>query len=75
LVLVPDFRVRVMEYAAQGDVHFVLWEASGTGPEGLFTCTGCDCLRVREGIVLENRITSEHPIFQTLTARVAAAIS
>jgi hypothetical protein len=72
LKLVPDFRVRVMEYAASGEAHFLLWEASGTASDGSFTCTGCDCLRVRAGIVLENRIFCEHPIFKALGARVAA---
>jgi hypothetical protein len=72
LRLVPDFRVRVMEYAASGEVHFLLWEASGTGSDGSFTATGCDCMRVREGILHENRVFCEHPVFKALAARIAS---
>jgi hypothetical protein len=74
LQLVPDFRLRVIEHASKAEVHFVLWEANGTGPDGPFSCTGCDCVRVREGIVLENHICCAHPVFQMLATRVAGIV-
>ena len=73
LNLVPDFRLRVLESASKGGVHFILWEAFGTGPDGPFTCIGCDCIRTRDGIVLENYVNADHPIFCALAARVAAS--
>ena len=56
--------------AAAGDVTFIRWSASGTGPQGRFEFSGVDRVRTRNGHVCENRIYCDDPFL----ARVAAAL-
>jgi len=69
LAAYPDFSLVAPEYAADGDFHFVRWVAQATGPDGRFEANGCDRLRLRDGLVCENYVMSDHPFF----ARVMAA--
>ncbi|HZZ34890.1 MAG TPA: nuclear transport factor 2 family protein, partial [Caulobacteraceae bacterium] len=73
LLTCPDFAVRVAEYAADGDFHFVRWIATGSGPDGAFEFNGCDRLRTREGMVCENYVFCDHPFFARVAARQAMA--
>jgi hypothetical protein len=73
LALCPDFTLRVLAHATNGEFTFVHWEARATGVAGPFTCTGVDRVRVRDGIVLENRIFCDHPMFRALVTKAASA--
>lgn len=70
LTLVPDLRLDLAEQAADGDVVFIRWMARGTGPDGPFEGIGTDRIRLRDGLVAENLIMSDMPIFGRL-ARAA----
>ena len=65
----PDFTLEAPETATSGDLTFVRWIASGTGPEGPFRFNGCDRVRLRDGHVCENYVFCDHPFFE----RVAEA--
>jgi predicted SnoaL-like aldol condensation-catalyzing enzyme len=65
---VPDFRVSVAEHAEAGDLTFIRWVATGTGPAGPFEETGIDRVRVADGLVAENYVCPAD------SARFAAAV-
>jgi len=67
----PDFTLEVPEVATSGDLTFLRWVASGSGPGGAFRLNGCDRVRLRGGHVCENYVFSDDPFF----ARVAQALS
>jgi ketosteroid isomerase-like protein len=64
---VPDLRLEVVEYAHNGDDTFVRWLARGTGKHGRFELTGVDRIRVRDGLVVENRIFYDSAEFARLS--------
>lgn len=66
LALVPDLRLELAEQAREGDVVFLRWTARGTGPDGPFTGIGTDRLRLRDGLVVDNLIMSDMPVFEAL---------
>jgi hypothetical protein len=66
LALVPDLRLELAEYAQNGDVVFIRWAARGSGPDGAFTGIGTDRIRLRDGLVIDNLIMSDMPIFEAL---------
>jgi hypothetical protein len=66
LRLVPDLRLDLAEQAREGDVVFLRWVARGTGPDGPFTGIGTDRIRLRDGLVTDNLIMSDMPIFEHL---------
>ena len=70
LVLVPDLRLDCAEQARQGDIVFIRWSARGTGPDGPFCGIGTDRIRLRDGLVIDNLIMSDLPVFEAL-ARTA----
>ena len=70
LTFIPDFRVTLVEHAANGDITFLRWVARGTGPDGRFEAVGVDRLIVPNGFVAENLILSDHPIFATIAKHV-----
>lgn len=70
LKMCPDFRLKVPEHAVTGDLTFVRWIATGTGPNGPFEFTGCDRVRTCDGLVCENYIFCDDPFF----ARVAVEL-
>ena len=63
LELCPDFALSVPDHASSGDLHFVRWVATGTGPDGPFEFNGVDRVRTRDGLVCENYIFCDHPLF------------
>jgi hypothetical protein len=69
LTLVPDLRLELVEHATNGDVVFLRWRGRGTGPDGPFEAVGADRVIATGGIVQENLILSDHPIFATLAER------
>lgn len=66
LALVPDLRLALGEQAREGDVVFLRWAACGTGPDGPFAGLGTDRIRLRDGLVVDNLIMSDMPIFAAL---------
>ena len=72
LALVPDLRLEMKETAAEANHVFIRWTGTGTGPDGRFQCTGVDRIMLRDGLVYENRIYSDHEIFAHL-ARITGS--
>jgi len=68
LSLVPDMRLELKEHAASGDLHFIRWQARGTGPDGAFEGIGCDRIALRGGLVVSNLVMSDMAIFERLEA-------
>jgi len=64
LTFIPDFRAELAEHATNGEFVFLRWAATGTAPDGPFSAIGVDRVRVRGGLVAENLIISDHPIFE-----------
>jgi hypothetical protein len=65
----PDLVLSAEDYACSGDLHFVRWVATGSGPDGRFEFNGIDRIRtLADGRVCENYICSDGDLF----ARVAA---
>jgi hypothetical protein len=75
LAFVPDLRLTLEEHATNGDSTFVRWTGRGTAPNGPFHCNGVDRIRLLDGLVIENRIISDHAIFRDLAAKLAAEAS
>jgi hypothetical protein len=71
LTMIPDARLKLEEHASNGEFVFARWSGSGTGPDGPFEINGVDRMRVRSGIVIENRIISDGPIFEHFAKHVA----
>ena len=71
----PDFSLVAPDYAAAGDLHFVRWVATGTGPDGRFEANGCDRLRTRGGLVCENYVFCDHPFFARVAERSLAMVT
>src|SRR5215472_5988739 len=71
LTMVPDARLKLEEHAANGEFVFARWSGFGTGPDGPFEINGVDRMRVRNGIVLENRIISDGAIFEHFARYIA----
>jgi hypothetical protein len=67
----PDFRLEVPETASSGDLTFVRWIATGTGPEGPLRINGCDRVRLRGGHVCENFVFCDDPFFQHVARELA----
>ncbi len=67
--LVPDRTLKVEEYAYGTDTAFIRWSGKGTGPSGPFECVGVDRFILRDGLVVENRIISDHEIFRMLAQK------
>jgi hypothetical protein len=70
--LVPDLRLKLEEHATNGEFTFLRWSARGTGPDGPFEITGVDRMRLRERLVVENRIISDGAIFEHFAKRIGA---
>ena len=63
---IPDFSLQVCDSAVSENIAFVRWEVSGRFSIGPQIMTGVDRLLLRDGFVIENRIHSDHPIFEQL---------
>ena len=70
LDFIPDLSAEPVEVATNGDVMFVRWIATGTGPKGRFEAVGVDRMIVPNGYVAENLILSDHPIFADFARHV-----
>lgn len=69
LAMVPDFRLELAEHAENGDCVFLRWIAHGTWNGAPVDFTGVDRVRVRDGLVAENRIFCDHPLVHALATR------
>ena len=66
LALLPDLRLEVPAHAVNGDTGFVRWVMHATGANGPFRLDGVDCVRTRDGLVVENFINFDSARFQAL---------
>ncbi|GAB3541724.1 hypothetical protein GCM10027343_12620 [Noviherbaspirillum agri] len=72
LAMVPDFRLEVAEHAQNGEYVFIRWIAHGTWNGAPLEFTGVDRVKVRDGLVAENRIFCDHPLVYALARRARA---
>ena len=72
LRVAPDFTVRVEEHASSGDLTFIRWVATMTGPDGKAEFGGCDRVRTRNGQVCENYVFCDHPFFALVGGQIAS---
>jgi|HubBroStandDraft_6_1064221.scaffolds.fasta_scaffold778970_1 hypothetical protein len=69
----PDLSVTAVEYVQSGDLHFVRWSGTGTGPNGQFEFNGLDRVRTTaDGLVCENYVFCDHPFFAEVAASLRA---
>jgi len=73
LTLIPDVKLVVDDATDLGDVHFVRWTARGTPPVGPHEWRGAGFVRTRDGVMVENWIFSDHPVFQRLADEILQA--
>ena len=73
LRVAPDFTVRIEEHASSGDLTFIRWVATMTGPDGKAEFGGCDRVRTRNGHVCENYVFCDHPFFARVGDEIAGA--
>jgi hypothetical protein len=69
--LVPALSLKVEEYACGTDTAFIRWSGKGTRLSGPFECVGVDRFILRDGLVVENRIISDHEIFRMLAQKLS----
>jgi ketosteroid isomerase-like protein len=70
LARVPDLTLSVAESADNGENLFIRWVAHATGAEGRpIEHTGVDCIKVRDGKVVENRIFFDRAEFERKLGR------
>ena len=67
LTLLPDLRLEVGDYADNGEHIFVRWILRATGRHGAFELGGVDRIKVRDGLVAENRIYFDTKRFEELS--------
>jgi ketosteroid isomerase-like protein len=60
----PDVRVEVAETASAGDCTFIHWLMYATGQKGSFEIAGVDRIRLRDGMVRENRVFVDPLLFE-----------
>lgn len=72
LAMVPDFRMELVEHAENDDCIFIRWIAHGTWNGAPVEFNGVDRIKVRDGLVAENRIFCDHPLVQALARRCRA---
>ena len=75
LAMVPDFRLKVAEHARNDDCVFIRWIARGTWDGVPVELTGVDRVKVRDGLVVENRIFCDHPLVHALAQRTPAGVA
>jgi hypothetical protein len=66
-MLLPDLRLEVAEHADNGEHIFVRWIMRATGRHGAFEMGGVDRIKVRDGLVAENRIFFDTRRFEQLS--------
>jgi hypothetical protein len=67
LAVLPDLRLEVGDYADNGEHIFVRWIMRATGRNGAFEMGGVDRIKVRDGLVAENRIFFDTRRFEQLS--------
>lgn len=67
LELLPDLRLEVGDHADNGEHIFVRWIMRATGRHGAFEMGGVDRIKVRDGLVAENRIFFDTRRFEQLS--------
>jgi hypothetical protein len=67
LELLPDLRLEVGDHADNGEHIFVRWIMRATGRHGAFEMGGVDRIKVRDGLVAENRIYFDTKRFEQLS--------
>jgi hypothetical protein len=73
LKVCPDLTMTADDYAHSGDLHFVRWVASGSGPGGRFEFNGIDRIRMLpDGRVCENYVCSDGDLFARAAAYLRA---
>lgn len=73
IALAPNFRGRAIDHCTDKLGAFVRWEAEADVPIGPRKITGIDRIFLRGGLVSENRIYSDHPMFDILAMRLLSA--
>jgi ketosteroid isomerase-like protein len=66
IALVPDFRLDVAEHAVNDNCVFIRWIAHGSFEGKPLEFGGVDRVRMRDGLVAENRIYCDHPLIHAL---------
>jgi hypothetical protein len=67
LRMLPDLRLEVGDHADNGEHIFVRWIMRATGRHGAFELGGVDRIKVRDGLVAENRIFFDTRRFEQLS--------
>jgi hypothetical protein len=67
LEMLPDLRLEVGDHADNGEHIFVRWIMRATGRHGAFEMGGVDRIKVRDGLVAENRIFFDTKRFEQLS--------
>jgi len=67
LETLPDLRLEVGDHADNGEHIFVRWIMRATGRHGAFEMGGVDRIKVRDGLVAENRIYFDTKRFEELS--------
>ena len=67
LEILPDLRLEVGDHADNGEHIFVRWILRATGRHGAFELGGVDRIKVRDGLVAENRIYFDTKRFEQLS--------
>jgi hypothetical protein len=69
LKVCPDLVLAVKDHADEGDLHFVRWVGTGSGPEGRFEFDGINFIRtMADGRVCENHVCSDGELFTRVAA-------
>jgi hypothetical protein len=74
LEMLPDLRLEVGDYADNGEHIFVRWILRATGRHGAFELGGVDRIKVRDGLVAENRIYFDTKRFEQLSGYELPAV-
>jgi hypothetical protein len=67
LTMLPDLRLEVGDHADNGEHIFVRWVMRATGRRGAFEMGGVDRIKLRDGLVAENRIYFDTKRFEQLS--------
>lgn len=71
----PGVYVTPAEYAVNGEFTFIRWIMHATGERGQFEFSGIDRVRIRDGLVAENRIVCDTAAFKVLAGKELPWIS
>ncbi len=69
LELFPDIHVELVNYGKDGATYFMHWRGSVTYKGEALKIAGVDCITLEKGLVSENCIYSDSPIFANIAER------